>query len=62
MNTGSGEHSPGIGFAGDHHPLMSASVAQKYIVQRLEHDPGFDHFALRPPSTYQDDGVEGGVH
>jgi heme-degrading monooxygenase HmoA len=64
MNTGSGEHSPGIGFAGDHYPLMSASVVQKYIVRRLEHlkntpareplghdGPGFDLFALRTPAT-----------
>jgi hypothetical protein len=61
MNTGSGEHSPGIGFAGDHHPLMSASVAQKYIVRRLGHlenRPGFDQFALRPSGTCKDDGVE----
>jgi hypothetical protein len=52
MNTGSGEHSPGIGFAGDHHPLMSASIVQTYIARRLEHleyDPGSDHVALRPP-------------
>jgi hypothetical protein len=70
MNTGSGEHSPGIGFAGDHHPLMSASVVQKYIVRHLEHlknGLGFDHFALRPPGTCdvieprEDDGVDGGV-
>jgi len=64
MNTGSGEHSPGIGFAGDHYPLMSTSVVQQYIVQCLEHQTdglGFDHFALPPPYGCDDDRVDGGV-